>query len=367
MIREHSLNSVENKNIKKLEAEFSYVREKTVLAFKSLECNYLIPNTFFGKIKPIEKTFSQDKLIMSLSIPDFLKLAASTINRNYSGDPLALQSFIDSVNLLKALATTNELKEFLTTFILSKLEGKAREAIEGTPGSAQEIVENLKGKIKCESSKIIEGRMRALNADRTSISEFAKQAEDLAENLKRSLVMEGISSSKANEMTIEKTVEMCRQSARTDLVKSVLAATKFSDPKEVVAKYIIEINTESKERQILAYKVNRNRNRNQNFNSNISRGGRYDNYRTAENRSNNNISSVNRSFNNNYNSRNSSQPNGNYASRNFYRSNGNNNFRNNQSNYNVRYMGNEDSPQETLGEEINVVNQNQWKILDVLI
>lgn len=39
--------------------------------------------------------------------------------------------------------------------------------------------------------------------------------------------MEGISANKAQEMTIDTTVEMCRASPRSDLVKAILASTHF--------------------------------------------------------------------------------------------------------------------------------------------
>lgn len=65
-------------------------------------------------------------------------------------------------------------------------------------------------------------------------------------------------------MTINKTVEMCRASAKTQLVKSVLASTKFDEPKEVLAKYIVEVtgeNKEAKEAQVLKYNSYTNRGR----------------------------------------------------------------------------------------------------------
>lgn len=68
-------------------------------------------------------------------------------------------------------------------------------------------------------------------------------------------------------MAIDKTVEMCRQSAKTDLVRSVLAATKFNDPEEVIAKLITEQATSETERQILAYQKYRG-NKNQNHRGN---------------------------------------------------------------------------------------------------
>ena len=46
-------------------------------------------------------------------------------------------------------------------------------------------------------------------------------------------VVEGITKVKAHEMTVEQTVSVCRLNAKSSLVKSILASTAFSDPKDV--------------------------------------------------------------------------------------------------------------------------------------
>lgn len=67
-------------------------------------------------------------------------------------------------------------------------------------------------------------------------------------------------------MTVDKTVEMCRLSAKTQLIKSVLASTHFSEPKEVLAKFITESNQENTETRILSYgQQNNSRRGNKNF------------------------------------------------------------------------------------------------------
>lgn len=98
----------------------------------------------------------------------------------------------------------------------------------------------------------------------------AEQAEELADALRRTFVIEGISAEKANEMAVEKTVEMCRASTRSDLVKSVLPSTTFEDAKTVIAKYIIETSAEIKERKVLAFNSNRHQG---NFRGQSGRGG----------------------------------------------------------------------------------------------
>lgn len=58
------------------------------------------------------------------------------------------------------------------------------------------------------------------------------------------------------------TVEMCKSNARNDYVKTVIAATTFTEPKEVLAKFVVESTSEKdkKEAQILNFSSNRGRN-----------------------------------------------------------------------------------------------------------
>lgn len=227
-----------------------------------------------------------------ISQTEFLRLAAQTIPKNFSGDPLGLMAFINSINLLKTLCGNHT--ALLLQFVQTRLEGKALEAIPPEPASLDAIISALKGAIKHENSKIIAGRMMALKADRSSFKDFAKQAEELADALKRSLIVEGISQSKAQEMSIEKTVEMCRASARSDLVKSILTSTAFADPREVVAKFTIEAATDTKEKQVLAFHNSRGR----------GRGNRYQTGR-YQNRGNSYRGNHNKSYRGNYHNNNS--------------------------------------------------------------
>lgn len=173
----------------------------------------------------------------------------------------------------------------------------------------------------------------ALRSDKFNNQEFAKQAEKLAEELKRSLVIEGIALPKANEITTDKTIELCRANAKTDLVKSILASSTFENSKEVVAKYIIESANQKIEHQIFTFQSNRK----------IFKK-RDDNRRG-------------RSFYNRYNNGNRNTDNNRYPYNNNYRrgrGRGRGYFNNNRSNFryqnvdnqNIRYTENENAPQE---------------------
>lgn len=391
--------TLDDETISNLNNHFDYLRTKLKSSFKALNCNFFIPNNPLTKIdiniveintssekqidngekldkletnkssvqnfqsKSIENLVSSHNLennpqgnknnfvaMCALSSPDFLKLASSTINKNFSGDPLSLQSFIDSLNLLQTLATTEDLKKLLITFALTKLEGKAREAVTELPENLTNLIDSLKSKIKPESSKVIEGKIQALRTDKMPLQDFAKRTEELAEQFRRSLIVEGIPSMKAEEMTVSKTVEMCRANARTDLVKSVLASTSFSSHKEVISKFIVETNAQIQERQVLAFRPNRGQI------NNFPNTRRYFEFN-------------NRSGNTNYHTRNKYNPNNNIPN-NFNRGTSYRNYRNSssfrdsrnnersQSNQNVLYTeateyeqtaGNVETPQWELG------------------
>lgn len=195
----------------------------------------------------------EENPIMTLTNAEFLKIASSHVNKVYSGDPLALTSFIDSIRLLETIADTPGLVTFLISFIKTKLDGRAREYITATDTTLEHIIGKLRSNIKPDSSKVLAGRILSLRLNINNQSDFADKAETLAEAFRRSLVIEGISNDKAIEMSIEKTVDLCRANARTDLVKSVLEASVFATPKEVVAKMLVQTDKAKYEHQVLSF------------------------------------------------------------------------------------------------------------------
>lgn len=315
---------------------------------------------------------SEEEVTMTeMATPDFLRVCAQTINKNFTGEPLALTPFIRSIKLLQALATTDTLRGILLNFVLSRLEGKALEAVPVEPENVQTIIDNLKLKIKPDNSKVVEGRLLALNANKKSLQDFSKEAEGLSDAFKRALIIEGVSEEKANEMTVDRTIEMCRSSAKTDLLKSVISSTKYDSAKEVLAKFVVEINSEQKDKQVLSFRTQRNfqfqnRGNQSNYRNNSQRNQNFGNNRYRNNQFNNNRPnnySNNRQFQNNQNPNGQwSNQTGQFRNNNFNRRNNFNNRQNNNSNNqnsrNVRYTYPENSavPQRTLGA-LNAENQ----------
>lgn len=352
-----------NPNISTTSSKFNLNLPSTSFSEPPQTCDSVENSTTSNqKNNPVDINPNNINAMADLSPVEFLKLCSSTINKNFSGDPLTLQSFIDSIELLQTMATNINLMGILVKFVRCKLEGKARESINETHITIGEIINQLKNKIKCENSKVIEGRMQALRADRVPLQDFSAKADALAESFRRALVMEGIPSEKAQEMTIDKTVEMCRASARSDLAKAVLASSSFKDPKEVVAKFLVEISSESKEKQVLAFKSQKgkhyqnNKNKNNNTNKNYhSRNNNSNNRQYNQNNRQNSYSHNNNNQHNRYNSRNNS---------NYSRSNNSQyQYNSNQPRQNIRYMENSVAPQwqqnqQRLGEEEQFSNQS---------
>lgn len=225
-----------------------------------------------------EQRVLEQPITMVMTKQEFVRLAAPLLGYKYDGDPKKLESFLADVELVKDLAG-EELPDYCFTFIKSRLEGKALESLPTRAKSVQEVVDALRAEIKCESSTVIEGKIMALRVHKGDFTKFAKVTEKLAESLRRSLVLEGISKEKAKEMSIKKTVELCRKTARSEVVKSVIASSSFSNPAEVVTKLITEIDIEKREKnqaqvQRKFQSENNGNFKGKMFNNNQQRGGK---------------------------------------------------------------------------------------------
>lgn len=154
-------------------------------------------------------------------------------------------------------------------------------------------------------------------------------------------------------MAIEKTVELCRRNAHSDLVKSVLKATKLDSPKEVIAKVLTQADKAKQEHKVLALQRFQNANRNgrkgpPNNNRRGPNNGRGFQSNSGQNGQNRN--SQNWQNSNNRNNQNNNGRNNNNFRYNYNRQNGNNGSNNNRNNQNVRAFnssGNGETPPQT--------------------
>lgn len=164
----------------------------------------------------------------------------------------------------------------------------------------------------------------ALKVQKNDYTDFSKQADDLCEAFRRGLRAEGIPPEKAKELTVKKAVELCRKTARSDVVKSVISAANFSNPSEVFAKLVTENDVASKEkREADAFKAKsqQNQSRPNRNNRGNGRGG----YKNNGNRGNGNNGNNGNRGQNQYQNRGNGNGNGNYRGNGQNRGRGNGN------------------------------------------
>lgn len=222
---------------------------------------------------------------------EFLKFAATLI-KSFSGEnPSQLAPFLTNVSLIQSVATTESLP-YLVSFLKGRLEGRASRVCSDC-ATVEEIILSLKRNIKFDSSAVVESRLAAVQLSDSSLTEFAKSLEQLADNLHESLVLEGVSVNKANEMTIDSVRKSCRKQTKSNVVKAVLASCSFENPKDVVSKFITEVAEADREYQILSLRKNRGNNRNSDSRPN----NRSNNYNQGPPSHNNNSPPDNRTNN----------------------------------------------------------------------
>lgn len=182
------------------------------------------------------------RIMADLTKLEFINACSRHVSSNYDGNFDTLRSFVNKIQFLKALATTTELQDILTTYILTKLDQKALSKIPENARTIDEILSALKGKIAHKASKVLEGQMIALTLDNKPLIDFQKQAEELAESYQLALVEEGIPLNIAEKLTIERTVDLCRKNTRSSEVKAILSASSHLNPAAVISKMVIGID-----------------------------------------------------------------------------------------------------------------------------
>lgn len=233
--------------------------------------------------------------------PDaFLTTCTRHISKYFAGDPLERNAFVKSIKLLQSLAINEANKTVLANFIHTRLIGKASEWVPEDAEDIDVIVRAIQANCKAENSKVVAGRLMALKADRNNLTEFSKKAETLCEAFQRSLVLEGTSREKAIELTVDKTIDLCKANTTNTVVRSMLASYKFTDANEVIAKYTIESRNAAIDNQMLHFRSN------QRGRASFNRNFRSNNFRSNGNGNGNgwngnNQSNYNRGQNNNYN------------------------------------------------------------------
>lgn len=229
-------------------------------------------DTLTGEFKSPSKSIDIDSVqLPTMDLLSFLKLAGSLIPR-FSDDANELEYFIDQVLQLET-ATPENLKTNLITFVKGRLIGKARNSASDCK-TIPEIISALRSDIVLESSEILESRLAALRFDDKNLTDFATAVERLSDQIINSLMSEGVTKVKAIQMTTRMVVDNCRKSARSQTIKTILAASSFTSPRDVLTKFRTEVAELKKESQVLGYNYNNRRGGHSN-NHNYNYNGRY--------------------------------------------------------------------------------------------
>lgn len=219
------------------------------------------------------------------------------------------------VDLVADIAEANNAATCVT-FIKRCLSGRALEFIPEDADTVQKIKDALSDNVKPESSEVVEGKLMALRVKKGDFTEFTREAEQLAEAFRRSLVVSGITKAKAQEMTIKKTIELCRKTARFETVKSVISSSRYEQPADVLATLVTQNDIAKKEKIESDTLKSKQQNKNT---SSQNRNGR---------------------FNNQSNNRGNFGQNGNRNRNNFRQQNGQNGQRDQQQRGNSNFRGN---------------------------
>lgn len=225
----------------------------------------------------------EDPTTMStLSVSEFYRMASQNINRNYGGDPMQLEPFINSVRLLQTIDDKSAHTELLKKNFISKLEGKALQIVPKEK-PLDDILSALEPKIKPDNSDVILGRIITLKFSGMTPRVFSKEAELLADAFHRSLILEGATIDMANKMTVKQTVKMCKNNTKSAHVKSVLDSTTFKEPKEVISKLITVQDEQDIERQVLSFNRQGNFRRNNGHNNRFNSGNNSNGHNNSRN------------------------------------------------------------------------------------
>lgn len=227
---------------------------------------------------------NQQTVTMPQSPEDFFAIASKLLNYKYEGDPLKLQSFLEDIELVEAVAKP-ESADICLKFIKSRITGRAREQLPEDISTIKKITDALTKNIKCDSSKVIEGRLTALRISKGNFTKFAEEAEQLSEAFERSLVDEEFTKAKAKELTIAKTKELCRKVTRSEVVEGIIASTKYDSPKEVIAAFITESDIARKKKQDQQNYQKRSNDKGQNRGQKFDKGKK-NNYSSKDKKSN---------------------------------------------------------------------------------
>lgn len=290
---------------------------------------------------------SQKSVNMVLDAAQFLNLCANSLKVPYDGDSDKLQTFIDSIELIKTYQTGHE--ALALSFIKTRLTGRARSYITNED-SIENVVIKLKSVIKPESIDLAKAKLIGLEKRNKSTEVYVKELELLAGKLKDAYLTDGVPENVAEKYSIAEAKQAMIKNAAPS-AKILIKASRPQSIQELLADFI-DANTDTESLQLNFFRNNRG-----NFNGFSRQRGNRGNFRGNSNY---------QRGNNQYRGNNSNNWQGNFSayssrnSNNSRQSYSNNNSRRGQrgNTYNVRCVqsGNDRGPQssgQSLGDLTN--------------
>lgn len=169
------------------------------------------------------------------------KYLSEQFKGKYDGNSDELPSIIRIIDSI-AEDTPANLVASSINWLVSRFTGRAAEAVPDGTETFAELKAGLKAYIKPDSVRELESRMVTLTLGNNA-GEFAKKMDDLSEDLRKAYLRTGVPHAMALQMTIDKTIELCRAQARTTMVETAFQHPQlFTTPKEVTSKFVVESN-----------------------------------------------------------------------------------------------------------------------------
>lgn len=196
---------------------------------------------------------------------DKLKLVSKyckIVDFKYDGNSDYLHSFIDSVEVLESITACDD-RETLRKFVISRLVGRARDAIKSY--DTLEIIKSSLRKISPTEPEFIESQMIALAYERISILRFVEKCVTLTEALKKSHISLGIPDKISESLSIDKAVKVCQLRTHTPSVRFLLEAATFTDIQAVFTKFLKGTNDFHENNSLHDLEFNKERRKHSNY------------------------------------------------------------------------------------------------------
>lgn len=248
---------------------------------------------------------------MSQTVVEFLNTASKLIPE-FDGKSENLPSFIDSLNLVKAIQGTHE--STAVSLIKTKLKGTARNLI-SSENTINEIIQKLKTSVKGESVEVLTAKIMNIKQNNKTANAYCGEIENLSKSLENAYICDGLPCELATKYSTQVAVKALTKNCTIDKVKLIMEAGQFNSMNDAISKFVNSCTEATGQQNAILYYRQRQNNRYSFFRGNAHRG--------RNNFPRNNSLNSRPSFNNNRQSNNFNNNNRYNQRPNYYRRNGN--------------------------------------------